>query len=285
MSLRGKATDQLDPGVLAASEADFDRLRRRLPPADLQAFAQEVVLRLAEKRQSRSWGRGHATPEEIEALASALMSESPTAAVDYITRLVSDGASIEAIYLDYLAGAARYLGDGWMQDEVGLTSVTVGVGRIYTIMRRIFGSRSGQVVATERTAFFCTLPGETHRLGAQMAADLSRLEGWDIRLRTDRTHEELVDDLERRPAPVVAISATRPESLGALTRLVAAIRLAAPATRVLVAGPLVSKEPEAMRWIGPDAVATELDEAMSLMEWLFDDPASRGTAPSDGAAD
>lgn len=102
-----------------------------------------------------------------------------------------------------------------------------------------------------------------------MAAEMARLSGWDIRLQMGRSNQSLIEEAVRSGIGVFAIAATRHESLGAVTRLVAGLRLETPAARILVTGRIAEVQREAIAWIKPGALASTLPKAMAELQRLY----------------
>jgi methanogenic corrinoid protein MtbC1 len=271
MSLRSDAIESLNPEQVIESENRLEQLRQRLPEKDVRALAEEVIRRMTLLHEVGGEGKRRPDSEEIEALAQALISKSPEAALDHIVRVSKEGADIEAIYLDFLSPAARRLGEFWEKDLASFAEVTIGVGRIYSIMRHLMNGSRPRRRTTDRSAVIAALPDEQHSLGAQMATDLARLEGWEVRMMTGSSNDEIIDELLRGRVAVLGVTITRPESLGKLAKLIASTRIADPTVRILVSGRLASLDREAIDLTGPDTIATNFPEAIAELERLHDE--------------
>ncbi len=114
-------------------------------------------------------------------------------ASECIERARAQGASVETVYLAYLAEAAGKMGVWWEEDEVSFVDVTFGTGQIYAITRGLKTLFCAPLAnLTQPQAFFAAVPGEDHFLGVSMAADLFRKHGWDIEFGCDLDHDAIV---------------------------------------------------------------------------------------------
>jgi len=100
--------------------------QQKLPAEALRLLAEEVIARLASRYASQPDPDVHVpTQEGIIALADALLSKDADAALAYVLDLKRQGIPRDTVYLGYLAGAARILGDRWTNDDISFTNVTI----------------------------------------------------------------------------------------------------------------------------------------------------------------
>lgn len=248
------------------TQADLVQLKRRLPEDSVAVLAREVIRRLAERGGDVTKAPTYPSKEELDWLANALIDEDPEAGADRIREIRAEGASVEAVYLGYLAGAARTLGKWWDDDKVSFYEVTIGTSRMYAIMRSLQHLFIPPEVDTSKFAVFASVPDETHTLGIHMAADIFRKEGWDIDLMVGHTHDELVDEIEAKTPRILGLSAAGGHSIDAMARLVLSIRIVSPATLILVSGQIVEEARDLVAALGIDAMANDLETARSAMD-------------------
>ena len=106
----------------------------------------------------------HARSTPPNSRASAWPVRVQPAARTYVEALRAQGVSLESLYLDLLAGAARRLGEWWASDLCDFADVTVGVGRLQQILRELSPEfRAELECAPER-------PSSVARAGAGRAA-------------------------------------------------------------------------------------------------------------------
>lgn len=258
----------LDIVTYVRSQTELRLLKSRLPEPSVENLAREVIRRLA--TQGTLASVRVPVEDEIAELCHALLSEDDHAGADMIQGLRSDGASIEAVYLTYLAGAARMLGDWWDTSRVTFTDVTLGTSRMYAIMRALRYQFPEDHRAPVRRAIFVAVPGETHVLGVRMAADLFRKHGWEIELKIDRTHDELVEEISGSDAVIVGISAGGSHAVEALSKLIIALRISTPRARIFVSGHIVEEAKDAVELMDADGIVTGVDDAEAVMERVWD---------------
>lgn len=251
------------------------RLRKSLlPDAAVHQLAEEVVTQLVTRLYPARDPARAPSPVEVERMCNALLSDDPSAAARIVRRAREEGAPLATVYLGHLAEAARLLGQRWEEDRVSFLAMSVAAGRIFDIMRDLrldIGAPRAGSASLERLALFATVPGERHTLGITMAADLFRSRGWRIDLRTDLGHEELIDGARGMPYRVIGLSAGHPGMIPALARLVVALRITHPQSRIVLSGQIVSLEPDVNLLIGADDVAADSEAAMALLQKLAGD--------------
>lgn len=260
----------IDPEAFERAQRDFGALGPQLPGDALEGLAREVVSRLADRSRADGAALRRPPDEETERLAGLLVSDAPEAGADYVNRLLQRGADVQEIYLTHLSGAARWLGEMWEADKLSFAEVTVGVSRIYAILRALRPGFRGSGSVPRPYAVFAAVPGETHTLGVSMAADIFRRDGWEIDLKLGRQHEQLMDEIEHSDAQLIGLSASGAHALADLARLVMALRVSRPDAFIMIAGPVVSQAAEAVERIAADAVAADMDTAQRKMRLLAD---------------
>ena len=87
--------------------------------------------------------------------------------------------SVESIFLDLLAPAARQLGTQWEADVTDFANVTLGVSRLQRIMRRLGDTflQRDQPRQRGESALLTIIPGEQHSFGLSMVAEFFRRAG------------------------------------------------------------------------------------------------------------
>ena len=268
MQDQGQQETKLDFAFYAESQSRIRKLKSKLPADSVEALAREVIRRLTEHDDHISV---EAPAEgQIELLCHALLAEDSKAGAAFINDVRSAGASIDAVYLKYLAAAARMLGHWWDIDAVSFSQVALGTGRMYAIMRAMHHQMPIKRQLVSRSAVFVSVPGETHTLGVRMAADLFRKDGWEIDLKINEDHDSLVAHIVESDAVLVGISAGGQQSLQALSRLIVALRVRMPATALFVSGQITAEATEAIKLIGVDGIVNDIDAAKTLMGDLWD---------------
>lgn len=251
--------------IFQQSLADLDQLQKRLPDDAVVDLAREVLARLAKRAAETA---SHTA--QIADLSTALIGQEKTAAPAIIERHLKNGLDVERIYLDYLAPASRELGRRWDSSTISFAEVTVGTGRIYAIMRSLSRRFTPQYLPTEKSALFASVPGDDHKLGIKMAADLARQRGWRVDIELDLPADALVDRLTSSDHLIFGLSAGGHRSLPGLAKLILALRVSVPYAHILVSGNVVTLDLESIKLMHPDAVTENFPEAMDHMEAFWD---------------
>lgn len=263
------SSEFFDQRSLLRAYAEVETVQRKLPDDALGVIAREVVSRLADQFADRLAEVGRPSDELIVQLCDALLSDEREAAANIIYRAQREGASHEDLCLSYLAVASRQLGVWWDEDRVSFVKVTMAAGRIYAILRGLRREAPVQILDPKRVATFVSVPGDTHKLGVTMAADLLRERGWDIRLLVGLEHDDLIDALTAEAPHLIGISTGGKRSLPALLRLVVALRIATSSARILVCGQVDDDDFKYVGVAGVDSVATDFETAAAEMDRLI----------------
>ena len=266
----------LDRQKLAIAYTEIAEIRRSLPDEAVTALAQEVVRRVAENLLAPEQPVALPTSAEVDTLCEALLSADDAAAITVIERAQRNGVSYDALCQCYLAEASRRLGSWWDDDKVSFYRVTLAAGRIYAILRVLRLQREVVLPDLRRSAIFVSVPGENHTLGITMAADMARDHGWDVELLVGHSHDELARVLTQRVTPVIGLSASTKHSLPALVKLIVALRISNPCTKIMICGQIAILNLNLDGITGADAIATDFDSALAAMERLVKpDPGRR----------
>lgn len=240
-----------------------------MPEGSFSFLASEVLNRVSQHAALTTQKQVKTTDAEIEELARALISQKSDAGSQFIYGLQNTGASVEDVYLSYLAHAARKLGTWWEEDRVSLLDVTVGTGRIYAIMRAMADLIDLPDIHHNKTAVFSAVPGETHTLGVRMAADLFRKSGWEIDLKIGMTHDDLVANLAKSNHVLIGLSGGGEHCIVEMARLVVALRISNPKALIFVSGNIVNESREIIEAMDVDAFSNEFEEAQAQMDRLW----------------
>ena len=120
--------------------------------------------------------------QDVLDFAKLVLSQDDALAISCVHAMCARGISVERIYLDLLAPAARYLGELWNEDLCDFTEVTVGLGRLQRVLREL-SPEFGHLVehpANGRRVLLLPSPGEQHTFGLVMVGEFFRRAGWDV---------------------------------------------------------------------------------------------------------
>ena len=257
-------------GLYTKTIEDIGTLRRKLPEAAVASLAREVIRRLSDHQTIKSVQIDIPTESSIDDLAEALMTPDASAGITFVERVRAQGASVETVYVAYLAEAAKTLGRWWDEDRVTFVDVTIAIGHVYAIMRSLRSSfYSTSTRPPTKSALFAMVPGDDHSLGVEMAADLFRKNNWDIALQVGLSHDALVDYISASGHDIIGLSAGSERSIVPLAKLVVALRISVPKTSILVCGNVTCIAPDVVELMGVDAMPIQVEDALSEADRLW----------------
>lgn len=268
----------MDGGAFDRSEYEkadqqFRLAEQKLPQEAVSILAREVVRRLAFRMPRTVKKEELPTSDEIDLLCAALISSDDAAADRIILAARRDGVGIDTIYLGYVAGAARRLGEMWDADQISFVDVTLASGKLYRIIRGLRHVIASSIVEgrDDHPAMFALVPGETHTLGIEIATDLFRREGWDVDLMVGHDHETLITKSEARNYQAIVLVANSDRMMEPLARLVLALRITHPLSFIVVAGSILDHFPDVGQTVGADAVMKDIETAVATLRSVIAD--------------
>ncbi|MDB4240646.1 cobalamin B12-binding domain-containing protein [Yoonia sp.] len=273
VSLNEKAFDSFE---YKKADQQIRLVNKKLPQQAVSELAREVVRRLAFRMPNSVSRNDLPTEDEIAELCDALLSPQDRAADDFILNVRRNSADIEVVYLSYVAGAARRLGQLWDEDQISFMDVTLGCGKLYRIIRGLRHVIAPSIIKDrdEYPAMFALVPGETHTLGIEIATDIFRREGWDVDMMVGLDHDHLIEQSDRRTYRAIVLVANSDSMIEPLTRLVLALRISHPMSHIVVAGNILNHYPNISSLVGSDAVIRDIETAVVKLRDVLNEPQS-----------
>ena len=212
------------------------------------------------------------TDTDVEEFTKLSVSGEAHALLDFVDRCLETGSSVETVYVELLAPAARRLGEFWEEDSEDFVGVTMGLWRIQEILRELAlrippKSRPGH---GQRSALFSMMPGEQHSFGTLMVAECFQRAGWDTDVLIQPTQSELTGKFAKRHYDLIGLTVSRDCSTGSLGSLVRTIRSVScnPHIRVMLGGRVINEQPELVDECGADGTASDAVTAVALADRL-----------------
>jgi methanogenic corrinoid protein MtbC1 len=202
-----------------------------------------------------------ARPEAVAELTNLLLAGDPTLAIAQLEALHCQGATMEILYLDLMAPAARRLGQLWESDTVSFAEVTIGLGRLQQAIRTLshtFADRPAPC-SPSRHALLMPAPGEQHTFGLLMVAEFFRRAGWDVFCEPSYPGSAAIGLVRRESFAVIGYSVSRNDALDALAAQIRLVRQAScnRAIVVMVGGKIFADHPELVAHVGADTTAVD----------------------------
>ena len=225
-------------------------------------------------------------PGTAERFAVAALQQEAYGLLVEVDAMLAGGNTVEGIFLDVLAPAARHLGLMWDADECDFVDVTMALWRLQEIVHELAARMPGAAERRggERRALFAPLPGEQHGFGSLMVEEFFRRAGWTTASELSATEADLVGLVRGRWFELVGLTVTCETNVARLPGLIAALRGASrnPRLGIMVGGKVFTDHPELARGCGADATAADARQAVLVAETLLDVLALRADTPVAG---
>lgn len=231
----------------------------------IRSLAESALKILAESRQC---DRQDDMPQWIERLCDAVVSDSETSHHRVISAMVSSGVRSDEVFDTYLPAVARELGDRWMRDEASFVEVTLGTGRLQSLLRERAERRCSAPAGGGRRILLVLPPFEAHALGVFIAADQMRRAGHSVHLAIEPGATELAKLIAERGFAMIGLTCATRRAVGDLRSFVSELRAAVPHALppVVIGGPLSNSMPDLAQRTGADHVAGSCEEALRLAD-------------------
>ncbi len=256
----GKQTN----GDSADGGSDFSRLADTI---ETEILPRLVLAYRETPRENRPRGdrQDKPTEEDVITFADIVVRQEINAAHRYIAALCERGVSLEAIFLDLLAPAARHLGRLWVEDICDFATVTVGLSRMQQVLNALSPAfKVAETPPVEKNALLVTLPDEQHTFGVHMVAEFFRRDGWDVWSGVPDTNDEVFDLLVEEPFDVIGVSVScdsHAADLDAFLKRMKATSLN-PEVSFLLGGRVFVERPDWAPRMGADAVGIDGRQAV-----------------------
>jgi MerR family transcriptional regulator, light-induced transcriptional regulator len=254
-------------------DADLSQLLENLVIPKLIAGADQQRCPVAARAlQPKAASRPAISAADVEEFTRLCISDDAHCLLDFVEPRLNAGNSVETIYIDLLAPAARRLGQYWEADSEDFVSVTMGLWRIQEVLRELTlrvppSAHAGNGM---RSALFTPMPGEQHSFGTLMVAEFFERAGWHVDVLIEPTQSELTTKCAQRRYDLVGLTVSCDSTSGALSGLVASVRAVSnnPDVKVLVGGRVINEQPDLAADCGADGTAVDAPSAVALADRL-----------------
>jgi len=250
---------------------------------DLSLLLENLVIPrlIADRRDSASWtenavieptGRRIISVHDVENFSRLSVDEEAHVLLSFVDECLATGSSVETIFVDLLAPAARRLGEYWDADSEDFVGVTMGLWRIQEVLR-VLTMRIPPVAGPghgQRAALFSPMPGEQHSFGTLMIAECFQRAGWETDVLIEPTQSDLTGKFATRHYDLIGLTVSNDCSTSALSSLVSTIKAVSsnPHVRVLLGGRVINEHPELVTSCGADATAADALSAVAVADQL-----------------
>jgi methanogenic corrinoid protein MtbC1 len=241
-------------------------IKSQLVPKIILALRRAPAPRIAETAER--------LPTEVEHFAALALGNDDGAAFAYVEERLAKGSTVESIFLDLLAPAARQLGTLWESDAADFANVTLAVGRLQLIMRRLsdrFTDETNAFHAGE-SVLLTIIPGDQHSFGLSMVAEFFRRAGWNLCTGPFSSHQELTSLVHNHWFDIVGFSVSSDRRLDELKKDIHDIRRCSRNRYVgiIIGGPMVVAQPDLVASMGADMMSADATTAPQQAHGLIE---------------
>lgn len=269
-------------GALPPSLRSFVGLKP--PPGDLQrqGFAalveREIIPRLVvahsdEQLAADAFKSPAITAEEVAEFAPLALDRDASALLDHVDRFLDRGVSVETIYVDLLAPAARHLGTMWENDTTDFIAVTMALWRLQEIVRELSARAPIRGDSSVRRVLCSVVPGEQHSFGTVIIEDIFRRAGWQTTLVTECDASKLLGLVADDHYDLVCLTATSDCETKDVASIVNGLRSVSrnAGLKIMVGGRAFNDNPARVEAAGADGSAATATDALALAANLVDE--------------
>jgi methanogenic corrinoid protein MtbC1 len=261
--------------LVANLQVMLDVLGKKLPaPMQMPAvdYVKSAIGSLTLANDNSSFlDPGQPLAELAHQYLSALLRYDRHSASALILAAVENKVSIMEIYCQVFEPCQYEIGRLWQSNIVSVAqehyctaSTQLIMSQLYPYIFRADRTFRGTIVAA-------CVSGELHEIGARMLCDLLEMEGWNtIYLGANVPAGGIVDVLRDNHSDILALSASMTFHIRAVREVIAAVRSARPATRILVGGYAFKIAPNLWRNVGADYWTKDASDAISVIGGLDD---------------
>lgn len=212
-------------------------------------------------------------PSAMAELAQLLLAHEVDDLESVFQTYLSAGMSIDEIYVDLMAPVACHLGEMWENDTASFADVTIGLGRMQTLLNRLSDSvRNEDAVRDDlATGLFVTPPGEMHSFGIRMVDELFRRAGWRTLCEPNARLEDVLAMVARESFHILGIGISTEAQVAFAKELIRQVRKVSRNRQilVLVGGSYSLEHPELVTSVGADFCARDGREAIAIAETVL----------------
>jgi methanogenic corrinoid protein MtbC1 len=160
------------------------------------------------------------------------------------------------------------LGELWDNDKISFLQVTLGITRLFGLMRMLRMNLPTPRITRKEPILFAAVPGEQHTMGLEMAVELFRQRGWDVEMMLDADEAEVLAELDASGSRILGLSSAGRKTAEAMAHLIFMVRATRPHVHVMVSGQIVAKEPDLVALMNADSTLACVEDALAAMDRL-----------------
>jgi methanogenic corrinoid protein MtbC1 len=210
-------------------------------------------------------------------LLVALLAGDERATDDVFRQAVARGADPALIARDLVQPALDEVGLLWEKGRIGIAEEHLATALVSRTFLMHAACEKAPPLGSPRLVLTC-LAGEFHELGARLAAEIGRREGWQVELLgANMPRDSALDYIALRNPEAVGLSLSLAGHVVEAAAMIDRIRAVAPRAKVLAGGVAFRRDPSLADVTGADAC---IACPVALRDWLrANRPARRVARP------
>jgi MerR family transcriptional regulator, light-induced transcriptional regulator len=199
--------------------------------------------------------------KSVDEFAELVVKRDAAASSEYFRSMRAQGASVESLFQDLLAPAARRLGVLWEEDINDFMDVTRGFTHLHHLVQE-FGDdfkNEARAPISSRRALLMPMPGEQHTFGISLVGEYFKREGWRVWGGPPRSLDDVIELVDGQWFDMIGLSVSvvpEPKKIAAQIRQIRKASHNKNVT-VLVGGFVFLDQPELVGILGADATAPD----------------------------
>lgn len=229
MDERAESKHEISEVSVSALDTERSSLDRMRSSDLVDTVANHIVPRLllahrmdAREVERAAEARKPPSAEDVVSLVELAVAQDVPGAMRQAEVRLRLGMTLESLLLDWIAAAARLLGDQWLRDERSFAEVTLGLGTLHRMLATL-RHRLGPPLSHRGVVVLLTAPGEQHTLAIHVLGDLLRHVGWEAVVEPNLSEDALLTMVATEPVVMVGISVSNGDLVAPLDRLVARV--------------------------------------------------------------
>ena len=269
------APPAFSPSPLRTAHSDASNAEVTRSEGELARMIEsEIIPRLmlahrAEPVLSPIAGRAAVGPRTLDTFIRMSLARDVSALTAFIETLMEGGLPLDEVYVDLLIPTARRLGEGWEDDTLSYTDVTVALSRLHQVLRALAWRVPSPAVGDDARAICLSpFPGSQHTFGLAVLEDGFRRAGWRTWFDPHAGAAEAVETVALEWYDVFGLGVACDTPLAPIAALVGQVRAAScnPDLFVMVGGRLFADRPELARDAGADGTACDTRDALLIAD-------------------
>jgi methanogenic corrinoid protein MtbC1/DNA-binding Xre family transcriptional regulator len=200
-------------------------------------------------------------PQLKEAYLDAILRGDATKASGVVSRALSLGIEIGAIYLDILMPSQVAVGEQWILGTIRIADEHIATQITLSEMSRLRAQIKPRN-KLDRLAVVASLEGDEHMVGARVMADFLLMDGWIVHfLGANIPGSEIVEFSREKAADLVCLSITMEVTVPKVGETLNRFRSLRRSPKIMLGGPARVLELESVQNLKPDCMFSDVREA------------------------